>query len=81
MSNFDNRLPRTAIMYSMMLAHLNSAFNSILYAFFNPAYQQGYKKFIKHINDSMSYISFAKLTSSVKNTKVFTITSKTHENS
>jgi len=46
MVNFDNYLPKTAIMYTMQFAHLNSAFNPILYGLFNPAYQKGYKRFI-----------------------------------
>ena len=75
MADFDNSLPRTAIMYSMMLAHLNSAFNSILYAIFNPAYQQGYKRFFLKINESVPYLSIYRA-SSVKNTNIFTISSK-----
>ena len=46
MIDFDNHLPRAAIMYSMMLAHLNSALNPILYAVFNPAYRRGYKNLL-----------------------------------
>ena len=46
MVDFDRHLPKTAIMYSMQFAHLNSAFNPILYGLFNPAYQKGYKRFV-----------------------------------
>ena len=46
MIDFENKFPRSVIIYSMQLAHLNSAFNPILYGMFNPAYQKGYKRFI-----------------------------------
>ena len=84
MVNFDDRLPRSAIMYSMMLAHLNSAFNSILYGLYNPAFSIGYRRFLKKINDSIYIGSLYKATSfamktttatSAKNTKVFALSS------
>ena len=67
MINFNNFLPRTAIMYSMQLAHLNSAFNPILYGVFNPAYQKGYKRFIYAILNK-PYLN------EIQSTKVFTVT-------
>ena len=47
MSDFRDQLPRTAHMFSMMIAHLNSALNPILYGLFNPAFQRGYMRFMK----------------------------------
>ena len=78
MVNFGNRLPRSAVMYSMMLAHLNSAFNSILYGFYNPGFSTGYRRVLKKINDSIYIASFYKgnsigKTSTAKNTKVFAL--------
>ena len=67
MINFNNFLPRTAIMYSMQLAHLNSAFNPILYGVFNPAYQNGYKRFIYAILNKP-------IVNENQSTKVFMIT-------
>ncbi len=67
MVNFNNFLPRTAIMYSMQLAHLNSAFNPILYGVFNPAYQKGYKRFIYAILNKP-------LVNENQSTKIFIIT-------
>jgi hypothetical protein len=49
MSDYNDRFPRAAHMYSMMFAHLNSALNPLLYAFFNPAFQRGYISFFKMI--------------------------------
>lgn len=42
MLDYADRLPRSAHMFSMEFAHLNSAFNPLLYAIFNPAFQRGY---------------------------------------
>ena len=66
MIDHDNFLPRTAIMYSMQLAHLNSAFNPILYGVFNPAYKKGYKMFINTILSKTSR-------SETKSIRVFTL--------
>ena len=43
MSDFRDILPRTSHMFTMLLAHMNSSMNPILYALTNPAYQRGYK--------------------------------------
>lgn len=42
MLDYADRLPRTAHMFSMEIAHLNSSLNPLLYAIFNPAFQRGY---------------------------------------
>lgn len=42
MTDYADRLPRTAHMFSMEIAHLNSSLNPLLYAIFNPAFQRGY---------------------------------------
>ena len=47
MTDFDNKLPRSAHMYSMLLAHLNSSLNPIVYAISNPLFQTGYKNLFK----------------------------------
>ena len=82
MIDFENRFPRSVVMYTMMLAHLNSAFNSILYGLFNPAFGIGYRRFLKKINDSIYVGSLYKKTSiftaktnSVKDTNVFVLNS------
>lgn len=41
MLDFADRLPRSAIMFTMTLGHMNSSLNSILYALFNPAFRRG----------------------------------------
>lgn len=43
MSDYRDKLPRTAHMFSMTVAHLNSALNPVLYGVFNPAFRRGYK--------------------------------------
>ena len=43
MIDFADKAPRAAIMYTMTFAHLNSAFNPILYAVFNSAFKRGYE--------------------------------------
>lgn len=40
--DFGDMLPRSAVMYTMTFAHLNSSFNSILYAIFNSSFRRGY---------------------------------------
>ena len=42
MTDYADRLPRSAHMFSMEIAHLNSSLNPLLYAIFNPAFQRGY---------------------------------------
>jgi hypothetical protein len=70
MTDFPDRLPRTAHMFSMAIAHLNSAFNPLLYAIFNPAFQRGYKLFFQII-----FLSRIK-ESPVSNTKPSAVVSK-----
>lgn len=43
MIDFSDQLPRTAHMYPLLLAHLNSSLNPILYALTNSNFQRGYK--------------------------------------
>jgi uncharacterized protein with PQ loop repeat len=47
MIDFHDNLPRTAHMFSMLLAHLNSSLNPVLYAIFNPGFQRGYMTFLR----------------------------------
>jgi len=44
MEDHDDSLPNSVYAFTMLFAHLNSSFNPILYAFFNPQFQRGYKK-------------------------------------
>lgn len=66
MFDFADKLPRTAHMYTMLVAHLNSALNPMLYAMFNPAYQRGYKNllhilFLRGSSNSKHFISKTQL--------------------
>ena len=38
--------PKTAHVYTMLFAHLNSSLNPLLYAISNPLYQKGYVNFL-----------------------------------
>ena len=49
MLDFQDKLPRSAHMFSMAIAHLNSSLNPLLYALTNPLFQKGYKVFIRKI--------------------------------
>ena len=49
MMDYEDRLPRTAHMFTMALAHLNSSLNPFLYALFNPSFRRGYKMFLRKI--------------------------------
>ena len=42
MTDFQNKLPRSALMFTMTFAHLNSSLNPILYAIFNSSFRRGY---------------------------------------
>lgn len=39
--DFEDRFPRSVLMFSMTLGHLNSALNPIIYFYFNSAFRQG----------------------------------------
>nr|QVK45869.1 G protein-coupled receptor [Proales similis] len=45
----NDSLPAAAHIYANMFAHLNSAFNPIFYAFFNPRMRQAYRAFLSAI--------------------------------
>ena len=45
LSDLDDKLPNIAYMYSMLIAHLGSSTNVILYAFTNTQLFKGYKNF------------------------------------
>lgn len=59
MTDYADRLPRSAIMFTMAVAHLNSSLNFILYALFNSSFRRGYKVLLH----SMKIISFESSTS------------------
>ncbi|RNA16468.1 melatonin receptor type 1B-B-like [Brachionus plicatilis] len=63
MTDYQDRYYRTAHMYTMSIAHLNSSLNPILYAVFNPAFQKGYVNFFRLLTFKRREVS---------------ITSKTH---
>ena len=41
MIDFNDQLPRTVIMFTMAIAHLNSSINPILYSIFNLTFRRG----------------------------------------
>lgn len=45
--DYEDKFPRSALMYTMTLAHFNSALNPILYAIFNTSLRQGYVHLFK----------------------------------
>lgn len=49
MKDYQDKLPRTAHMFSMSAAHLNSSMNPLLYAIYNPPFQKGYKLFLRKL--------------------------------
>ena len=49
MCDYDNVLPRSWQMFTMAIAHFNSAANPILYGIFNPSFRKGYSNFLKRI--------------------------------
>lgn len=49
MVDYEDKLPRSAVMFTMTFAHLNSSFNSILYGLFNSAFRHGYLKLFNKI--------------------------------
>lgn len=49
MIDYQDRLPRNAVMFTMSLAHLNSCMNPIWYALFNPTFRMGYRNLYSKI--------------------------------
>jgi len=49
MCDYQDQLNRNFIMFTMTIAHLNSAMNPILYGIFNTTFKKGYIAFIKII--------------------------------
>jgi hypothetical protein len=43
-SDYHDKFPKAVHMFTMLLAHLNSALNPVLYGCYNPAFRRGYKK-------------------------------------
>lgn len=52
LADHENKLPRTVHMYSIMLVHMNSAFNPIIYGMVNPAFKRGYILFLNNLTYS-----------------------------
>ena len=78
MSDFADRLPRTAQMFTMTIAHINSALNPILYGIFNPAFQKGYKKIFRLIIHHKSYqANYLANEAKEKTVQISTLTTKT----
>nr|QVK45856.1 G protein-coupled receptor [Proales similis] len=46
MLDYADRLPSAVHAFAMLVAHLNSSLNPLLYAIFNPSFQRGYKTFL-----------------------------------
>lgn len=49
LTDYSDKLPRQAVMFTMSIAHLNSSLNLILYAIFNPAFKRGYRVLFRRI--------------------------------
>lgn len=49
MVDYDDKLPRSAVMFTMTFAHLNSSLNPILYAIFNSSFRRGYVNLFNRI--------------------------------
>ena len=42
MIDFEDKFPRSVVMFTMAIAHLNSSLNPVLYGIFNSAFRRGY---------------------------------------
>ena len=49
MSDFQDRYSRSVHLFTVLVAHLNSALNPVLYAVSNPLFRRGYKNFTHRI--------------------------------
>ena len=49
MIDFQDKLPRSFIMFTMTLGHLNSSFNPIFYVVYNSAFRRGCVNLLKKI--------------------------------
>lgn len=49
MSDWAHSHPVAGELYTILIAHLNSALNPIFYGYTNPAFRNGYKNFIRTI--------------------------------
>jgi hypothetical protein len=47
--DFEDKLPRSAVMFTMAIAHLNSSLNPVLYGIFNSAFKRGYYNLFRMI--------------------------------
>jgi hypothetical protein len=50
MTDWRYEYPKASVIYTLVIAHLNSAFNPILYATFNPSFKRGYRNIFKFIS-------------------------------
>ena len=65
--DYEDRLPRSTVMFTMTIAHLNSTLNPLLYAIFNPSFRNGYINLFKAIVGSPKHtMSNASLEQSLK---------------
>ena len=48
MTDWNYDFPTASLVYTVLIAHLNSACNPILYAIFNPGFKKGYGNIIKY---------------------------------
>lgn len=63
MIDFKDQMPRTVHMYPLLLAHVNSSLNPILYALTNSNFQRGYKNLFYWIFSSRKYLYSVRRTS------------------
>lgn len=76
MMDYADKYPPSIDAYTMAIAHFNSSLNPVLYALSNPAFQRGYKSFLRLIffrskalvtsKQSKSHVSFVNNSSMMK---------------
>lgn len=60
MSDWQTQFPTAFYMYSLLIAHLNSACNPILYALFNPLFKNGYSNVFRFLREKFKCIKLNK---------------------
>jgi hypothetical protein len=73
MIDFNDELPRSAHMYPILLAHINSSLNPVLYAFTNGNFKKGYRNLYFCLFERKKYVFTIGLSSNNK-----TLSSKTN---
>jgi hypothetical protein len=53
MTDWRYEYPKASVIYTLLIAHLNSACNPILYATFNPSFKRGYGNIFKFFSSKL----------------------------